>query len=384
MGGIIGAVTGAIQAARAGKGPGQILLHALWGSVKGSHIALASAYGGPWAGAGAAACFATLESLVQTGGNLKQAFIAGNVAFGTSLASSGFSSLTGPIGDEAASAAITAVGQAMAKSAVQFTTSMLMSSGFAAVTGGLNSENWDDILIDNAISATISTVGNVTVTVTKGDSGSRGGGEATKGGGTDNGESPYLSADSDAAPKPAPGVADYDKEFRKQVEIVNNLKNSDQSGRKVAIIFENFKSGSEDQKEFNNKILPALVIMYQDKGYDDILLFRGATKAEYERIMSIGFKQRAISVWGHGEQPYSIHNPGGRLKLSNGDWMSMDVFNITPPGTRNDSIFFGVCWAGQQVHHISWANSANAWASPNKQRMNVFLWDFIDFMDHQR
>jgi len=161
VGGVIGAVTGAIQAARAGKGPGQILLHALWGSVKGSHIALASVYGGPWAGAGAAACFATLESLVQTGGNLKQAFIAGNVAFGMSLASSGFSSLMEPVGQAAASAATTAVGQAMAQSAVQFATSTAMSYGYAAMTGSLNGENWDDILLDNAISATISTVGNV-------------------------------------------------------------------------------------------------------------------------------------------------------------------------------------------------------------------------------
>jgi len=401
IGAITGGIMGAIKGIKKGKGPWGVIGHSIAGSIIGaaSGAAIAATGGAAagaagtaagGAGAGAAATFTSATGLtaalktggalayamasagaaagwnfaqtaIETRGNFQQAGISAGISFGASIISTGVGG---------AASGLDKFGRA----AVGFAAGVGVSYGATALTSGVNSENWDDVLLSSAVGAAASAIGNAV------------GAEIQGVGKSNEGMLSYLSADSDAAPKPLPGVADYDKEFRKQVEIVNNLKNSDQSGRKVAIIFENLNTKDPAQKEFDQYVLPVLAKIYQDKGYD-VLVFRDATKSEYERIMAIGFKQRAISVWGHGEEPPKPENtftPGGRNKLSDGDWMSMDVFNITPPGTRNDSIFFGVCWAGKQVHHISWANSTNAWASPNKYRMDVFLWDFIDFMEQQR
>ncbi len=310
------------------------------------------------ASAGAAAGWNFAQTAIETRGNFQQAGISAGISFGASIISAGVGG---------AASGLDKFGRA----AVGFAAGVGVSYGATALTSGVNSENWDDVLLSSAVGAAASAIGNAV------------GAEIQGVGKSSEGMLSYLSADSDAAPKPLPGVADYDKEFRKNVEIITNLKNSDQSERKVAIIFENFNTDTREQKEFDKYILPELAKTYQDKGYD-VLLFRDVTKSEIERIMSIGFKQRAISVWGHGERPRNIYVPGGRLVLNNGDEMSPHVFNTTPPGTRNDSIFFGVCWAEKQIHHISWANSTNAWASPNRLRMDVFLSNFQELMRQQR
>jgi len=160
VGAIVGAVAGAISAAASGGGVKEVMLGALVGAVGGlvtggagaaASAAGASAAGVAMAGAGASAAFSMTTTALQ-GGTAGQVFLSGAISFGSGMIGAGMGAIAGP-----ASSMAGAFGQ----KALSFVTGLATSYGAAALTGGVNKENWDDILISYSVNFAVSSAGDV-------------------------------------------------------------------------------------------------------------------------------------------------------------------------------------------------------------------------------
>jgi len=144
VGAVIGAITGGIMGAIKGikerKGVWNVIGQSIYGGMKGAAIGAAMAFN-PALGAGVAATFSATETLAQTGGNVEKAFIAGNISFGTSMISYGAGKMGGGM-------------------FTNYLVGLGMSYGAAALTGGVNRENWDDILLSYSANFAVSAAGN--------------------------------------------------------------------------------------------------------------------------------------------------------------------------------------------------------------------------------
>jgi RHS repeat-associated protein len=155
IGAIVGAVVGAVSAAVNGGDWKAILAGAVVGAVVGAVTggvgeavaAEAGTAAGVIAGAAtSAAC--NMATTAAYGGSGKQILISGAVSFGTGLVSGALGSAIGTMGNEA--------GQAIAG----YASSLAVSYAATGLTGGLNEDTWDDVLLSSSISYWGSYAGN--------------------------------------------------------------------------------------------------------------------------------------------------------------------------------------------------------------------------------
>jgi hypothetical protein len=152
IGAVVGAVCGAVSAAANGGDWKAILCGAVVGAVigavsGGAASAAAGAAGGGIAGALAgaatgAATSAACNMVVSAayGASARQVFVSGAISFGCGLVSGAIGAGIGQIGNQ--------VGQAIAG----YASSLAVSYAAAGLTGGLNEDTWDDVLLSSSIS----------------------------------------------------------------------------------------------------------------------------------------------------------------------------------------------------------------------------------------
>ncbi|MBN2212387.1 MAG: RHS repeat-associated core domain-containing protein, partial [Sedimentisphaerales bacterium] len=282
VGGVVGAISGAIQAVRQGKGIGGVLLGALYGSWKGSTIAFAGAVGGPWAGAGAAACFASAETLAR-GGSVKDAFIQGNIAFGVSMVSWGIGKMVGGATQGITNSITSETGKAVAAHAIGYTASLGMAYGTAALMGGVNGENWDDILLDSTIGYVAGAIGG-SIEAKKMQAGM---------GGSDD-----DSMEEFAQPK---GTKGGNSKGRSGAPIYNKNQRVPKRYIKTGITVDNGQAGSLFLGSFNGNDNSA--IAFKDAGHGKLTVYYDKTHKSDDFRWS-----RFLDVANSGHK-VAIHNP---------------------------------------------------------------------------
>ncbi|MCP4640031.1 MAG: hypothetical protein GY851_06350, partial [bacterium] len=194
---VVGGIIGAIQEGISSNGNP---LAIIWGSVKGSSIALAGYYGGPLAGAGASTMFSQLEMLYHGGAEAAYSadfHKASAINFSTSAAS-GYASVG--VGYACTQAGVQAAGKAMAG----YAASTVMTFATSAATGGLTQDNWDEILLSSSASYWGSYAGNAVGNEIAGLGGGNGGnnGNASTNRDSDNGSGTGEGTVSHGNPKP--------------------------------------------------------------------------------------------------------------------------------------------------------------------------------------
>jgi len=163
IGAIVGAVVGAASAAAAGGDAKAIVISAMAGAVIGAVSggvgaaveaaaisAGASAGAAAISGAAAAAGVTATAGMVQTattGGSASQVLLAGAVSSAAGMISGGIGVATSSLGR---------AGSAI----VNYVASVGVSYGTTAISGGLNEDTWDDVLLSSSISYWTSYVGS--------------------------------------------------------------------------------------------------------------------------------------------------------------------------------------------------------------------------------
>ena len=152
IGAIVGAVVGAVSAAANGGDWKAILIGAAVGAVVGALTGGAGAAASAAAGGGVAGAFAGAAAGAATsaacnmalsaaqGASGKQILITGAISFGSGLVSGAIGAGIGQLGSQA--------GQAIAG----YASSLAVSYGATALSGGLNEDTWDDVLLSSSIS----------------------------------------------------------------------------------------------------------------------------------------------------------------------------------------------------------------------------------------